>query len=64
MQLSWILLVYNSFHKMANIITKYQMVFLRVKFFGLLAIAKETYFNITVEKVPTIVRNIRTQLGF
>jgi hypothetical protein len=36
-----------------NIITKYNVVFLGEKFFELiLAIAKETYFSILVEKTP------------
>jgi len=37
----------------ANIITKYQIVFLRENSFEfILAIAKETYFSIMEEKIP------------
>jgi hypothetical protein len=43
----------KSLYNGANIFTKYQIVFLREKFFELnLAIEKETYFNILVEKMP------------
>jgi hypothetical protein len=44
--LSWIILVSKSLHNRANIITKYQIVFMKEKFFEFnLAIAKETYFS-------------------
>jgi hypothetical protein len=43
----------NSLCNTANNITKYQIVFVREKFFEwVLAIAKETYFSILVEKIP------------
>jgi len=45
-------LVFKSLYNRANIITKYQIVFLREKFFELiLVITKETYFGILVEKI-------------
>jgi hypothetical protein len=43
----------KNIYNRANIITKYQMVFLREKFFEFgLVIAKETCFSILVEKIP------------
>jgi hypothetical protein len=45
-------LVYMSLYNRANMITKYQMVFLREKFFEFsLVIAKETCFSFLVEKI-------------
>jgi len=43
----------KSFYTRANIITKYQIIFLRQKFFELILMkAKEIYFIILVEKIP------------
>ena len=51
--LSWIVLVYMSLYNRANNITKYQMVFLREKFFEFSSvIAKEACFSILVAKIP------------
>ena len=53
MLLSWIVLMSKSFYTRANIITKYQIIFLRQKFFELILMkAKEIYFIILVEKIP------------
>jgi hypothetical protein len=53
MPLTWTVMVPNSLCNTANIITKYQIVFLRKKLFeSILAIAKETYFSIFVKKIP------------
>jgi len=42
-----------SLYNRENIVTKYQIIFLREKFFDfILAIAKETCFSILVEKSP------------
>ena len=50
---NWIVLVSKSFYNRENIITKYQIIVLNEKFFKfILAIAKETYLIILVEKNP------------
>ena len=47
MPLRWIMLVSKSLYNTANITTKYQIIFLREKFFEyILETAKETYFSI------------------
>jgi hypothetical protein len=47
------MLASNSLYNTENVITKHQIVFLKEKFFDfILAIAKETYFSILVEKIP------------
>jgi hypothetical protein len=52
MPLSWIVLASKILYNTANIITKYQSVFLTEKFFEfILVITKETYFTILVEKI-------------
>jgi hypothetical protein len=52
MPLFWIVLVFKRFYNRANIITNYQVIFLREKFFELIvAISKETYFIALVEKI-------------
>jgi hypothetical protein len=46
-------LVSKNLYNRANIILLYQIVFLREKLFEFdLAITKETYFSILVEKIP------------
>ena len=53
MPLSWIVLVSKSLDNGWNIITKYQVIFLREKFFELiLTTVKETYFSILVQNIP------------
>jgi len=66
MSLSWIVLVSKSHYNTANITTKYQIVFLREKFFEYnLATAKETYFSIFGgEDFTLLVWNLRVQLVF
>jgi hypothetical protein len=52
MPLSWIVLVFISFYNRANIVTNYQIIFLREKFFELIvAIWNKTYFIVLVEKI-------------
>jgi len=60
------MLVSKSLYNTANITTKYQIVFLREKFFEyILATAKETYFSIFGGKDFTLlVWNLRVQLAF
>jgi len=54
MPLCWIELVLKNLYSRGNLITKYRIVFLGEKFFGfILAISKETYFSILVEKIHT-----------
>jgi len=54
MPLSWIVLVSKSLYNGANIVTKYQIIFLRETFFEfILVIMKETYFSILVGKIPS-----------
>jgi len=51
--LSWIVLASKSLDNTASGITKYQIVLLTGKFFEfILAIAKEIYFSISVQKIP------------
>jgi hypothetical protein len=51
--LIWIVLVSKSFDTGMNIITKYQIIFLRQKFFEwILKTANATYFIILLEKIP------------
>jgi hypothetical protein len=58
-------LVSESLSSRPNISTIYQIVFLREKFLEfILAIAKETYFTILVEKIALLVWNLRVQLVF
>jgi len=66
MPLRWIMLVSKRLYKRAIIITKYQIAFLRKKFFEfILAIAKETYFSIFGgEDFTLLVWNLRVQLVF
>ena len=46
------MLVYKSLYNTPNIITEYQIIFLREKFFEFIAvIMEETFFNILVENV-------------
>ena len=52
MPLIWIVLVSKSFCNGANIITNYQIIFVREKFFEFIVeISKETYFIVLVEKI-------------
>jgi len=52
MPLIWIMLVYKSLYNTPNIITEYQIVFLRENFFEFIAvIMEETLFNILVENI-------------
>jgi hypothetical protein len=46
------LLVSKSFYNGANIITNYQIIFLREKFFEfVVVVSKETFFIVLVEKI-------------
>jgi len=48
------MLLSNRLHNIANVVTKYQIVFLSVKLFEfILVIQKETYFIILLEKGPS-----------
>jgi len=53
--LSWTVLVSKSLYNRAKFITKYCIVRLREKFLEfILAISKETYFSILLEKIPPL----------
>jgi len=53
MPLSWIVLVYKNLYNTPNIITEYQIVFLREKFFEFITvIMEETLFSILENIAP------------